>query len=199
MSRQPPAATGVAADLYRYLQQSRESLLASLDGLSEYDIRRPLTPSATNLLGLVKHLAGVELGYLGDSVGRPSPVRLPWVDDESIWDSADMWAKAEETRDYLVGLYQTAWQHSDESITQLGLDAPAQVAWWPEERRATTFGSVLVRLVAETAQHAGHADILREMIDGHGGKDHDEMGDAAWWARHVERVQQAADLHVTNR
>ena len=157
---------GIADDLHRYLQQSRESVLASLDGLSEYDVRRPVMPTATNLLGLVKHLAGVEFGYLGDSVGRPSPVRLPWVEDESIWDSADMWATAEETRDDLVALYRTAWQHSDESIAELGLDAPATVAWWPEERRSTTLGSLLVRCVAETAQHAGHADIIRETIDG---------------------------------
>ena len=186
---------GIADDLHRYLQQSRESVLASLEGLSEYDVRRPVTPSATNLLGLVKHLAGVELGYLGDSVGRSSPVRLPWVEDESIWDSADMWATAEETREDLVALYKTAWKHSDESIAELGLDAPATVAWWPEERRSTTLGSLVVRCVAETAQHAGQADILRETIDGRGGKDHDDVGDADWWARHVERVQQAADQH----
>src|SRR3990170_1811242 len=136
---QPPAArTGLAADLHRYLQQSRDSVLAALDGLSEYDIRRPMTLTATNLLGLVKHLAGIELGYLGDSVGRPSPVRLSWGEDESIWDNADMWATAEQTRDEMVALYRTAWQHSDESIDQLGLDAPAEVSWWPEERRKTT-------------------------------------------------------------
>jgi hypothetical protein len=195
MSRQTPFGTGVASDLHRYLQESRESVLASLDGLTEYDIRRPMTPSATNLLGLIKHLAGIELGYLGDSVGRPAPVRLPWVDDESIWDGADMWATAEETTQDMVALYRAAWQHSDQSIDQLGLDAPAHVSWWPEARRKTTLGSLLVRVVADTAQHAGHADILREMIDGRAGRDHDKVGDAAWWARHVERVQQAAERH----
>jgi hypothetical protein len=152
-----------------------------------------MTPTASNLLGLVKHLAGIELGYLGDSVGRPSPVQLPWVDDESIWDSADMWATIEETRDDMIVLYRTAWRHSHQSIDQLELDSPAHVSWWPETRRDTTFGSLLVRVVAETAQHAGHADILREMIDGRAGGDHDEVGDAAWWTRHVERVQQVAD------
>jgi hypothetical protein len=170
-------------------------MLAALDGLSEYDIRRPMTPTATNLLGLVKHLAGIEFAYFGDSVGRPAPVRLPWVDDESIWDGADMWATAEQARDELVDLYRTAWRHSDESIAELGLDAPAHVAWWPEERRATTLGSLLVRLIAETARHAGHADILREMIDGRGGRDQDDMGDAGFWDRYVEQVQQAADSH----
>ncbi len=187
--------TGITADLHRYLQQSRDSVASSLNGLSEYDIRRPMTPSATNLLGLVKHLAGIEFSYLGESVGRPAPVRLPWVEDESIWDSADMWATAEQTRDELFELYRTAWRHSDESIDQLGLDAPAQVAWWPAERRTTTLGSLLVRVVAETAQHAGHCDIVREMIDGRGGRDHDQAGDETWWARHLERVRLAADRH----
>jgi hypothetical protein len=168
-------------------------MLSKLDGLGDYDIRRPLTPTGTNLLGLVKHVTGIELGYLGDCVGRPSPIRLPWVDDGSIWDSADMWATAEESRDSLVGLYQSAWRHSDESIKELDLAAPARVSWWPEERRETTFGALLIRVLADTAQHAGHADIVRELIDGRAGPDHDDAGDAQWWANHLARVQRAAD------
>ncbi|MGW3505523.1 mycothiol transferase, partial [Streptomyces globisporus] len=52
-----------------YLQNARDAVLWKLDGLSEYEIRRPLTPTGTNLLGLVKHVASVELGYLGDAFG----------------------------------------------------------------------------------------------------------------------------------
>lgn len=185
----------LAVDLHRYLQQSRERVLGALDGVTEYDIRRPMTPTATNLLGLVKHLVGIEFGYLGACVGRQSSVRLPWIDDDSVWENADMWATADETRDHLTGLYRIAWQHSDQSIDQLGLDAPAQVAWWPETRRNTTLGSLLVRVSTDTAQHAGQADILRELIDGRAGGDRDQLGDAAWWARHVGRVQQVADSH----
>ncbi len=189
-----PSLTGLSADLHRYLQQGRDGLLRSLEGLSEYDIRRPLTPSGTNLLGLVKHLAGVEFDYLGTSVGRPAPV-LPWEADGSIWESADLWATADQTRDELVELYRQAWRHSGESLATLRLDAPASVAWWPEDRRETTFGSLVVRVVAESAQHAGHADILREGIDGRGGRDHDDVGDAAWWDAYVGRIQEAADAH----
>jgi hypothetical protein len=156
----------IADDLRGYLQESRDTVVRSLDGLSEYDVRRPLVASGTNLLGLVKHLSGIELGYLGACVGRPSPVPLPWEDDGSIWDGADMWASADQTRDYLLGLYRRAWEHSDESLATLPLDAPAAVAWWPEERRATTFGHLVARVLAETAQHAGHCDIVRELIDG---------------------------------
>lgn len=190
-----PASAGITEELLRYLQQGRDALLRSLEGLSDYDVRRPLTPSGTNLLGLVKHVAGVQLAYLGDSVGRPSDERLPWVEDGSIWDSADMWATAEESRDDLVGLYERAAAHCDAVVRELGLDAPASVAWWPEERRATTLGSLLVRCVAEVSQHAGHADILRETVDGRGGRDHEDMGSKDWWTDYVARVQAAADAH----
>ncbi|MEJ7775651.1 MAG: DinB family protein [Nocardioidaceae bacterium] len=181
--------------LLHYLQQSRAAILRAIDGLDEYAVRRPMTPSGTNLLGLVKHLAGVELAYLGDSVGRPAPMTLPWVEDGSVWDGADMWATAGQSREELLGLYRKAWAHSDESIATLELTTPARVAWWPEERRETTFGHLLVRVVAETAQHAGHADILRELLDGRGGPDSGELGDRTWWESYVAQVQAAADAH----
>ena len=184
-------------DLLRYLQEGRDALLRALDGLDDYDVRRPLTPSGTNLLGLVKHVAGVELVYLGDSVGRPSGERLAWVEDGSIWDSADMWATADESRDEIVGLYRRAWAHCDAVVRELRLDTPASVEWWAEECRDTTLGSLLVRVVAEVSQHAGHADILRESIDGRGGRDRDHLGDEAWWTDHVARIQAAADAHRT--
>lgn len=187
------APSQLSEDLRHYLRQGRDSLLRALDGLSEYDARRPLTPSGTNVLGLVKHLTGIEASYLGECVGRPAPVTLPWVDDGSIWDSADMWATADESRDYIVGLYRAAAAHSDESIAELALDAPGYVEWWPQQRRHTTFGHLLIRTVAETAQHGGHADIIREGVDGRGGRDHDEMGDDRWWSEYVARIQAAAD------
>ena len=182
----------LAEDLRYYLQQSRDAVVWSLDGLSEYDVRRPLVPSGTNLLGLVKHLSGIELGYLGASVGRPSPVALSWEDDGSVWDGADMWATADQSRDQLLDLYRRAWRHSDESLASIPLDAPASVAWWPEERRATTFGHLVARVVAETAQHAGHCDIVRELIDGRGGRDASTLDDAGW-AAFVGRIQASAD------
>ena len=186
--------TGLSVDLQRYLQQARDSLVRSLEGLPEHDVRRPFTPTGTNLLGIVKHLVGVEVGYLVESVGREAPV-LPWNEDGSVWEGADMWARADESREWILGLYRTAWQLSDASIADLPLDAPATVAWWPEERRVTTFGHVLVRTLADTAQHAGHADILRELVDGQAGRDRDEQGDAAQWAGYVARIQAAADAH----
>jgi len=186
---------GLVDDLLHYLQQEREHLVGTLDGLSEYDVRRPMTPSGTSLLGLVKHVLGVELGTLSDCVGRPSGIELTWTNEEAFDESADMWAKADESREWLVDTYRQSWAHCDATVRDLGLDAPASVPWWPEDRRATTVGHLLVRMLAETAHHAGHADILRESIDGRAGRDQDDIGDEAWWSAYVARIQAAADEH----
>ena len=151
-----------------------------------------MTPTATNLLGLVKHLAGLEYGYLGESFDRPPPETLPWVEDGSIWDGADMWATRDESSEALVALYRRACAHADRSIQALPLDAPGSVAHWPEDRRDTTLGVLLIRMVAETSQHAGHADIVRELIDGTAGPHQEELSAAAR-RDYLARVQAAAD------
>jgi hypothetical protein len=184
-------------ELHRKLQDSRAGLLSRLDGLSEYDRRRPMTPTGTNLLGLVKHLAGLEYGYLGESFGHPAPETLPWIEDGSIWQGADMWAKPGESSDYIIGLYQRACAHADRVIAALDLQAPGTVAHWPASRRKTTLGVLLIRMVAETAQHAGHADIVRELIDGKGGPDQDTI-DEATWQEYLTQVQGAADAFATS-
>ena len=130
------------ADFHRYLQDARDALLWKLDGLGEYDVRRPLVPTGTSLLGLVKHVAGIELGYFGDTFGRAQGEPLPEFDpDEPL---ADMWATADETREQIVGLYRRAWAHSDATIDALPLDAIGHVPWWPEGRREVTLHSILV-------------------------------------------------------
>ena len=178
-------------ELLAHLQASRERVVGALDGLSEHDVRRPMTASGTNLLGIVKHLLGGEVGYFGDSVGRPLDPPLPWYADGSVWENADMWARPEESRDELVGMYRAAWVRSDAAIAELGPAHPASVPWWPAERRRTTLGRLLVRVAQDTAQHAGHADILRETLAGLGA-DHDYWT-ASEWAAHVARVREAAD------
>lgn len=179
-------------ELHAKLQESRQGLLAKLDDLTEYDLRRPMTPTGTSLLGLVKHLSGLEYGYLGDAFGRPAPEVIPWVEDGSIFEGGDMWAKADESSEDIIGLYRRACAHADQTIEELSLDAPGSVAHWPPAKRETTLGFLLVRMVAETAQHAGHADIVREMIDGRGGPDQELLSEAGW-QEHVAKVQAAAD------
>ncbi|HWM60131.1 MAG TPA: DinB family protein [Pseudonocardia sp.] len=185
------------ADLHQYLQAAREALLWKLDGLGEYDIRRPMTPTGTNLLGLVKHVASVELGYFGATFGRPSAEPLPWYDDGAD-PHGDMWATADESREHIVEFYRRAWAHSDATIAALELEARGHVPHWPTERSEVTLHQVLVHMIAETHRHAGHADILRELLDGAVGMrpDNDNMapGDAAAWASHRSRVEQAAHL-----
>jgi uncharacterized damage-inducible protein DinB len=183
------------ADLHRYLRRGREALLWKLEGLGEYDLRRPMTPTGTNLLGLVKHVATVEAGYLGETFGRPFPEPLPWI-DENAEPNADMWATADQTREQIEGLYRRVWAHSDATIDALDLDAVGRVPWWPDERSKVTLHRVLVHMIAETERHAGHADIARELIDGTVGlrPDNDNMapGDDGWWADYRERLEQAA-------
>ncbi|MEC7054703.1 DinB family protein [Streptomyces collinus] len=186
------------ADLLRYLQEARDALLWKLDGLSEYDIRRPLTPTGTNLLGLVKHTAGVELGYFGDTFGRPFFGENPpaWWYTRDAEPDADMWATPDESREDIAGLYRRAWEHADATIAALPLDATGHVPWWPEERRETTLHHILVRVIADTSRHAGHADIVRELIDGAvgltPGKDSMGPGGRDRWEAHRRRLEEAA-------
>ena len=182
------------ADLHRYLRAAREALLWKLDGLAEYDIRRPLTPTGTNLLGLVKHLAGVELWYFGDAFGRP-PGERPWSADDAR-NNADFWATADESRDQIVGMYRRAWAHADQTIEALGLDAPGHVPWWPADRQEVTLHLILVHVVAETNRHAGHADVVRELIDGAAGLQPDDDNlrkrDPDWWQNYRNQLERVA-------
>lgn len=182
-------------DLHRYLRRAREALLWKLEGLSEYDIRRPMTPTGTNLLGLVKHMAGNEVGYFGTSFGRPFPDEPAWMTGD-IEPNADMWAALDESRSQIVDLYLRACAHADQTIESLAIDSIAHVPWWPAERNAVTLHRILVHMTTETNRHAGHADIVRELIDGAAGltKNNDNLAshDQDWWAEYRERLEQVA-------
>jgi hypothetical protein len=184
---------GPKAELHRYLQEGRDAVLWKLDGLSEYDIRRPLVPTGTSLLGLIKHLAGGELGYFGDTFGRPSAEKLAWDEADP---NSDMFATADESREDITGLYRRAGAHSDATIDALPLDAVGHVPWWPAERSEVTLNHILIRVAADTNRHAGQADIVRELIDGAAGRlpgtANLPPGDAAWWASHRDRVEREA-------
>jgi uncharacterized damage-inducible protein DinB len=181
-------------DLHRYLQIAREALLWKLEDLSEYDVRRPLVRTGTNLLGLVKHVASVEAWYLGNVFGRPFGEPFPWFDDDAE-PNADMWASEDQTRADIVGLYRRAWVHSDATVHALDLDALGQVPWWSPDGQVTLH-RMLVHVIAETHRHAGHADIVRELIDGaagfrSGNENLPALGEASWQA-HRERVERVA-------
>ncbi len=183
------------ATLKRYLDLARDALLWKLEGLSEYDVRRPMTPTASNLLGIVKHVASVEDGYLGDVFDRPSGEPLPWF-EEGAEANADMWVTAGETRADIVGLYQRTREHSDRTIEALSLGSVGTVPWWPEGRRQVTLHQILVHITTETHRHAGHCDIIRELIDGSVGLRADATNvpeeDADWWSEYRATVEAAA-------
>jgi hypothetical protein len=153
-----------------------------------------LVPTGTNLLGVVKHVASMELGYFGDVFGRPSGVPLPWL-DAGAEPNADMWATPDQSRDEIVGLYYRAWAHSDATIGALGLDATGRVPWWGDHGEVTLH-KILAHMIAETHRHAGHADLVRELIDGAAGisREYDNLppGDRAWWESYRARLEDAA-------
>jgi hypothetical protein len=168
-------------------------VLAKLVGLPEYDVRRPLTGTGTNLLGLVKHLATWEARYLGEVFDRPFPEPLPrWdVEAERL---ADMWATERESHSDITERYRRVWDHSDATVDALPLDATGRVAWW-QDAEVPLF-NILVHLLAETSRHAGHADILREALDGAVGTDAEAMGekqhDPSFWAERRAEIEAAA-------
>jgi uncharacterized damage-inducible protein DinB len=179
--------------LQYYLTRARAQLLAKLDGLDERQVRWPMTPTGSNLLGIVKHTASVQLGYLGEVFGRPADRRLPWFDDGAAI-NADMWATAEETREEIVDLHHYSASHADATVAALDLDAGGSVPWWRPEKRQVTLHQILVHLIDETARHAGHADILRELIDGRAGNDDGNLpaADEIDWAAYRQRLETAA-------
>jgi len=183
------------ADLHRYLRVARDALVWKLEGLSEYDLRRPMTPTGTNLLGLIKHVASVVSGYFGDTFGRPFEEPLPWLADDAE-PNADMWATADESREQILALYERVWAHADATIDTLALDAIGHVPWWSDNHSAVTLHRIMVHMIAETDRHAGQADIVRELIDGavgvQPGNDNMPSGDHAWWETYRNQLEQAA-------
>ncbi|MFI5529901.1 DinB family protein [Kitasatospora sp. NPDC051853] len=191
------AATGTdsatKADLHLYLQDAREALLWKVDGLSEYDLRRPVTRTGTNLLGLVKHVCAAEAAYFGETFGRPVEAPGLWVADAAE-PNADLWARADESRADILDAYATVRAHADETITLLDLEAVGRVPWG--RRGELTLRRVLVHVTAELHRHLGQADIIRELIDGsvglRPGGDVMAPGDEDWWRAHHDRVEAAA-------
>ena len=187
-------------DLLRYLQRSRSAVLWKLQGLSDYDVRRPLTPTGTNLLGVVKHLAMVELGYFGEVFGRTPQVSVVWwADDEAAMSTVpniDLYASAEQTRDEVLRLFDEAGRNTVATVAALDLDSPGSVPWWGEQG-AVTLHRILVHMVDETARHTGQLDILRELLDGAAGlrPDRDNLAELseAGWADYRQRLQGIAD------
>lgn len=187
--------TDPQSELVESLAKLNDAVLAKLAGLGEYDLRRPMTPTGTNLLGIVKHLASVQAQYFGDVFGRPWPETMQWFSDDAEVND-DLFASADEPSEWVLDFYRRSWVHANETFAVCALEDTGTVPWWPKERRHPMLRSVLVHMTVETARHAGHIDIVRELIDGAAGR---FAGDASLpsddeldWAVYVAKVESAA-------
>ncbi|AMS04879.1 DinB family protein [Acidipropionibacterium acidipropionici] len=184
------------AMLKLYLQRERDALLWKTEGLSERELRMPRTRTGSNLLGILKHVATVDVGYFGALFGRPLPEPLPWGQDDAE-DNADMWATADQSAAWVRDFAVRAWAHSDVTIDTMPLDTTAVVPWWGPERRNTTLRTLMVHMTSETARHAGHMDILRELADGSAGKNQGNLNlppfDDDRWAGYTQMLRQVAE------
>jgi uncharacterized damage-inducible protein DinB len=158
MAKRVPFTGDEKESLKVALERHREAILWKLEGLGDADLRRPMTPSGTNLLGMVKHLAAVEYGWFCDTFGRAREA-LPFDENEP---EADMRVRPDETTDEILAFYARARAASDQAIAELHLETTG-TAWFGD---AVTLRWVLIHMVEETARHAGHVDIVRELIDG---------------------------------
>jgi uncharacterized damage-inducible protein DinB len=117
-----------------------------------------MTPSGTNLLGLVKHLAAVEYGWFCETFGRPTEP-LPFDEDD---ENADLRVEQDESTADILAFYERARAAADQVIDELDVDDEG-TAWFGD---AVSLRWVLIHMIEETARHAGHVDIVRELIDG---------------------------------
>ena len=184
--------------LHHYLQEARDALVWKVEGVGERDLRLPRTPTGTNLLGILRHVANVEIGYFGPTFGRAWPApHAPLVVGDDAYDAdpqADWWVPAEISAAEVVAFYREVMAFSDATIRDLPLDATGAVPWWPEDRREVSLGRIIVHVISDTTRHAGHADILREGIDGAAGlmPTSSNLPDVDWTA-YVDKLRKVAE------
>ena len=158
MVQRVPFTGGEKESLRVALDRHRDAILWKLEGLDDEQLRRSMVPSGTSLLGLVKHVAAVEYSWFCDTFGRETEP-LPLDDDDP---DADLRVEPEETTADLLAFYGRARAAADRVIDEVG-EEETGMAWFGEP---VTMRWVLIHMVEETARHAGHVDILRELIDG---------------------------------
>ena len=149
--------------LHAQLGAGRDALIWKVAGLTEADRRRPLTPTGTNLIGLVKHMTWIEGWYLCEFFDRERP-RLSWESDvDAEWGHhSHMYAKPEETTDDLIADYRATSVAADTVIEDLDLDAEGR--HWSGD--TVSLRSMVLAVLVDTVRHAGQSDIMRELIDG---------------------------------
>ena len=184
--------------LTRWFTQQFDDLLSKIDGLPEYDVRRPVTDTGTNLLGLVQHTGAVVLGYARLPWGRELGRELMWEDTEEEPD-IDLRVLPDVTREQVLQLAADA-RAAMLDLLAGPLGATGEVPWWGS-RGEVTVHRVAVHVLAEVARHAGHADILRELVDGAAGMRPGDRNlpdrDAAALRERRNRIESDAERHLT--
>jgi uncharacterized damage-inducible protein DinB len=155
----PRDDTGELDTALAFLRFARESALRKTEGLDDEQLRRVLVPTGTTLLGLVRHLTDGERFWFGH--------HLTGVGAEPDWD-AGMQAAADASTEAVLAGYRAAAADSDAAIAAAGSMDALSVGTVDGAR--TTLRWVLAHMTSETARHAGHADILRELVDGTTGR-----------------------------
>ena len=155
-----PVAGSEKDVLAGFLDHYRKILLEVCDGLPESELRRPMVASGTSLLGIVKHLAYVERGWFQENVGN-EPYDYPF--DADADPDADFRVEDNETAEDVFELYRRACERSRRALDDASLDA---MITNPKRSRDYNVRWVVVHMIEETARHVGHADIMREQIDG---------------------------------
>ena len=158
---EPPSIGDERDTLAGFLDFQRATLLWKLDGLDDEQVRRAMVPSGTSLLGIVKHLAYVERSWF-QGVWAGQEVSLPWTAEDP---DADWRIEPNETTGQVVALYDGECERSREIVAKASsldevVQHPRRTEWSMSRRW------ILTHMIEETARHVGHADILREQLDG---------------------------------
>jgi hypothetical protein len=188
------SSVDVKFELVSRLDRLNQAVLYKLEGLSEYDLRRPMTLTATNLLGVTMHLASLQSEYFGETFGRPFPraSEFYFLTDEDEDPHGDLWVRPEYSSTWLMGLYRATWEHAQETVAVTELDSIGRIPTPPYAEM--TLAAMLVHMVQETARHVGHMDVVRELIDGAVGRfaADPNITDGYDWAAYRARVEAAA-------
>src|SRR5690242_4891922 len=174
----------------RYYKERRDALISKVEDLSEYEARRPRTPTGTSLIGIIKHVLNVEAVYLGATFERPFPQTDELVADEAYETDpqADWYATADETTAGIIELYRRVIAHCEQTVELLDLDTVGHVRHWGG--REVTLHWILVHNFNDLVQHNGQADILREQVDGSVGwrQPGDNVPDGYDWPAYVAKL-----------
>ena len=172
--REPPLAGDETATLLGSLERQRRTFAWKCGGLDEAGMRATVGASTITLSGLLKHLALVEADYFVHRLHGRDP-GLPW--NSVDWDSDPDWewrTANEDSADYLTSLWHEAVVRSRSAVAEAlgegGLDQPVK-GITDERGDSPSLRRVLIDLIEEYARHTGHADLIRESVDGLVGED----------------------------